>query len=117
MDSTFNIQNNILIQKMKSLEKKESELLYFKRIVVRDLEQFETNISYKRSIIYDMISYTTNVKSGIDYCNSINDILSDANVSKCYSCFNNILSEIECELRITREKINSLCNENLLSHI
>lgn len=118
MDRFLDIQENTyLTSKLKSLEEKESELLSFKTILNCDLEQFEADVYHKKSIIYDMVNCSINVKSAKDYRNSINDILSDENVSRYYGYFNNILSEIESELSRTREEIISLCNENNISHI
>lgn len=118
MDSILDIQENTyLTNKIKSLEEKESELLSFKTIVKRDMEQFDANIYHKRSIIYDMVDCSINVKSAKDYRNCINEILSNENASRYYGYFNNILSEIESELSRTREEISSLSNENKISHI
>ncbi len=118
MDSPLDVQENTyLTERLHSLQEKERELLSFKTIVDRDIEEFESDIYHKKSIIYDMLSCSINVKSAKDYRDSINDILSNENVSRYYGYFNKILSEIESELRKTREEIISLCNENKLSHI
>lgn len=118
MDSPFDtLENTYLTEKLQSLEEKESKLLSFKTIVDRDKEQFEANVYKKRTIIYDMLSCSINVKSAKDYRDSINDILSNESVSQYYNYFNKILWEIESELSRTREEIISFCNENNIFHI